>query len=89
MNSEEGQALINRFYDEGWNANNLAVYDELVTEADRTDDLGGRGKEGDDAHRGVGAARGSASGGQARGLRASTSVRAAALYVYQTASIWV
>ena len=25
-------ALIQRFYDEGWNANNLDVYDELVTE---------------------------------------------------------
>ena len=32
MTPEEGRALINRFYDEGWNANNLDVYDELVTE---------------------------------------------------------
>jgi steroid delta-isomerase-like uncharacterized protein len=32
MTPEEGAALINRFYDEGWNANNLDVYDELVTE---------------------------------------------------------
>jgi steroid delta-isomerase-like uncharacterized protein len=32
MTPEEGNALINRFYDEGWNANNLDVYDELVTE---------------------------------------------------------
>jgi steroid delta-isomerase-like uncharacterized protein len=28
----ENRALLKRFYDEGWNANNLAVYDELVTE---------------------------------------------------------
>jgi steroid delta-isomerase-like uncharacterized protein len=32
MTPDEGRALINRFYDEGWNANNLDVYDELVTE---------------------------------------------------------
>ncbi len=32
MTPDEGAALINRFYDEGWNANNLDVYDELVTE---------------------------------------------------------
>jgi steroid delta-isomerase-like uncharacterized protein len=32
MSSEESKALIKRFYDEGWNANNLDVYDELVTE---------------------------------------------------------
>ena len=32
MTPEEGSALINRFYDEGWNANNLDVYDELVTD---------------------------------------------------------
>jgi steroid delta-isomerase-like uncharacterized protein len=32
MTPEEGSALINRFYDEGWNANNLAVYDELVVD---------------------------------------------------------
>lgn len=32
MTPEEGNALINRFYDEGWNANSLAVYDELVTD---------------------------------------------------------
>jgi steroid delta-isomerase-like uncharacterized protein len=25
------RALIERLYDEGWNANNLAVYDEIVT----------------------------------------------------------
>ena len=28
----ENEALLQRFYDEGWNANNLDVYDELVTE---------------------------------------------------------
>ena len=32
MAAEENRALIQRFYDEGWNANNLDVYDELVTE---------------------------------------------------------
>ena len=32
MTPEEGATLINRFYDEGWNANNLDVYDELVTD---------------------------------------------------------
>jgi steroid delta-isomerase-like uncharacterized protein len=32
MTPDEGAALINRFYDEGWNANNLDVYDELVIE---------------------------------------------------------
>ena len=32
MTPDEGRALINRFYDEGWNANNLDVYDELVTD---------------------------------------------------------
>jgi steroid delta-isomerase-like uncharacterized protein len=32
MSAEENRALIKRFYDEGWNANNLDVYDELVTE---------------------------------------------------------
>ena len=32
MSSAENRALLKRFYDEGWNANDLAVYDELVTE---------------------------------------------------------
>jgi steroid delta-isomerase-like uncharacterized protein len=32
MTPEESKALVQRFYDEGWNANNLDVYDELVTE---------------------------------------------------------
>ena len=32
MGAEENRALIQRFYDEGWNANNLDVYDELVTD---------------------------------------------------------
>ena len=32
MGAAENRALIQRFYDEGWNANNLDVYDELVTE---------------------------------------------------------
>jgi len=32
MSASDNVALINRFYDEGWNANNLDVYDELVTE---------------------------------------------------------
>jgi steroid delta-isomerase-like uncharacterized protein len=32
MSAEANRALIQRFYDEGWNANNLDVYDELVTE---------------------------------------------------------
>ena len=32
MTPDEGATLINRFYDEGWNANNLDVYNELVTE---------------------------------------------------------
>jgi steroid delta-isomerase-like uncharacterized protein len=32
MSAEENRALIKRFYDEGWNANNLDVYDELVTD---------------------------------------------------------
>ena len=31
MGAAENEALIRRFYDEGWNANNLDVYDELVT----------------------------------------------------------
>ena len=31
MAAAENAALIQRFYDEGWNANNLDVYDELVT----------------------------------------------------------
>ena len=31
MGAAENVALIQRFYDEGWNANNLDVYDELVT----------------------------------------------------------
>jgi steroid delta-isomerase-like uncharacterized protein len=30
--AERSEALVRRFYDEGWNANNLDVYDELVTE---------------------------------------------------------
>jgi steroid delta-isomerase-like uncharacterized protein len=28
----ENRALLKRFYDQGWNANDIAVYDELVTE---------------------------------------------------------
>ena len=32
MSAEANRALIQRFYDEGWNANDLDVYDELVTE---------------------------------------------------------
>ena len=32
MSAADNRALIQRFYDEGWNANNLDVYDELVTE---------------------------------------------------------
>ena len=32
MGATENVALIQRFYDEGWNANNLDVYDELVTD---------------------------------------------------------
>lgn len=32
MTAAENRALVQRFYDEGWNANNVAVYDELVTE---------------------------------------------------------
>ena len=32
MTAAENIALVQRFYDEGWNANNVAVYDELVTE---------------------------------------------------------
>lgn len=32
MTPDEGRALIQRFYDEGWNAKNVDVYDELVTE---------------------------------------------------------
>ena len=32
MGAAENEALIRRFYDEGWNANDLDVYDELVTE---------------------------------------------------------
>ena len=32
MGAAENRALIQRFYDEGWNANNLDVYDELVTD---------------------------------------------------------
>ena len=31
MSAESNRALIQRFYDEGWNANDLGVYDELVT----------------------------------------------------------
>ena len=31
MGAAENAALIQRFYDEGWNANNLDVYEELVT----------------------------------------------------------
>src|SRR5262249_43637855 len=31
MSAESNRALIQRFYDEGWNANDLSVYDELVT----------------------------------------------------------
>ena len=32
MTPEGARALITRFYDEGWNANNLDCYDELVTD---------------------------------------------------------
>ena len=32
MTAVANRALLKRFYDEGWNANDLAVYDELVTE---------------------------------------------------------
>ena len=32
MAAADNVALIQRFYDEGWNANNLDVYDELVTD---------------------------------------------------------
>lgn len=32
MSAESNRALIRRFYDEGWNANDLDVYDELVTD---------------------------------------------------------
>jgi predicted ester cyclase len=30
---EENKAMLQRFYDEGWNANNLDVYDEMVAES--------------------------------------------------------
>jgi steroid delta-isomerase-like uncharacterized protein len=32
VTAAENRALVQRFYDEAWNANNLGVYDELVTE---------------------------------------------------------
>lgn len=32
MSAADNRALLKRFYDEGWNANDLEVYDELVTE---------------------------------------------------------
>jgi len=32
VSAADNRALLKRFYDEGWNANDLAVYDELVTE---------------------------------------------------------
>ena len=32
MSAEDNIKLIQRFYDEGWNENNLDVYDELVTD---------------------------------------------------------
>ena len=32
MSAASNAALIQRFYDEGWNGNDLDVYDELVTE---------------------------------------------------------
>src|SRR5262249_27508600 len=32
MSADDNRGLIKRFYDEGWNANNLDVYDELVTD---------------------------------------------------------
>jgi steroid delta-isomerase-like uncharacterized protein len=32
MTAAANRELLKRFYDEGWNANNLAVYDELVAE---------------------------------------------------------
>ena len=31
MSAESNRALIQRFYDEGWNANDLDVYEELVS----------------------------------------------------------
>ena len=30
--AERSEALVRRFYEEGWNADNIDVYDELVTE---------------------------------------------------------
>ena len=32
MSAAENKAMLQRFYDEGWNANNLDIYDEVVTE---------------------------------------------------------
>ena len=32
MSAEDNRRLVQRFYDEGWNANNLDVYEELVTD---------------------------------------------------------
>ena len=32
MSAADNKKLIQRFYDEGWNKNNLDAYDELVTE---------------------------------------------------------
>jgi steroid delta-isomerase-like uncharacterized protein len=32
VTAAENRALVQRFYDEAWNKNNMAVYDELVTE---------------------------------------------------------
>jgi steroid delta-isomerase-like uncharacterized protein len=32
LTPEETKALVQRFYDEGWNNNDLSVYDELVAE---------------------------------------------------------
>jgi steroid delta-isomerase-like uncharacterized protein len=32
VSAADNRALLKRFYDEGWNANDLEVYDELVTE---------------------------------------------------------
>ena len=60
MGAAENRALIQRFYDEGWNANNLDVYDELVTPdflevdgvqvIDRVLDLGQPALEAQEAH---------------------------------------
>ena len=35
MTPDEMKALVQRFYDEGWNNGDLSVYEELVAEGDR------------------------------------------------------